>query len=72
MYNGGWNFVGYPSFTDRSVSEALEGMLYEQVEGFDENSSPYYLKCLKDEDVMTCGYGYWVEVAEDCMWAVHN
>ncbi len=68
----GWNFVGYPSFTDRSVSEALEGILYEQVEGFDENSSPYYLKRLKDEDVMTCGYGYWVEVAEDCMWAVHN
>ena len=68
----GWNFVSYPSFMNRSVSEALQGIPYEQVEGFDENSSPYYLRIMKDEDVMTCGYGYWVGVAEDCMWTVHN
>ncbi len=68
----GWNFVGYPSFTDRSVSKALTGLPYDQVEGFDEISSPYYLKILSDDDIMTAGQGYWISVTSDCTWTVEH
>jgi hypothetical protein len=68
----GWNLVGYPSFTDRNVSEALEGILYEQVEGFNENAPPYYLKILSNSDIMTAGYGYWIRVTSDCVWTIYN
>jgi hypothetical protein len=67
----GWNFVGYPSFTDRTVGDALNGLPYEQVEGY-ENSPPYYLRILSDSDVMTAGCGYWIRVAEDCTWMINN
>jgi parallel beta-helix repeat protein len=68
----GWNLVNYPSFTDRNVSEALKGIPYEQVEGFDENAPPYYLRILSDSDIMTAGYGYWIRVTSDCIWTVYN
>jgi hypothetical protein len=68
----GWNFVGYPSFTDRSVSKALTDLPYDQVEGYDETSTPYYLKILNDDDIMTAGQGYWIRVTSDCIWTVEH
>jgi hypothetical protein len=68
----GWNFVGYPSLIDRTVGNALNGITYEQVEGFDESVPPYYLKILADSDLMTAGDGNWIRVAEDCEWVVYN
>ena len=68
----GWNFVSYPSFKDRNVSEALNGVPWDQVEGFDETRAPYYLKILASTDIMKAGCGYWVKVAEDCTWMVEN
>jgi hypothetical protein len=65
----GWNFVGYPSLTERNVSEALESIPYEQVEGFDD-SPPYYLRILKENDKMKAGCGYWILVREDCTWSI--
>jgi hypothetical protein len=62
----GWNFVSYTSFTDRSVSEALDGIPYEQVEGFDESVPPYYLKTLSDSDIMSAGRGYWMRLLDLC------
>jgi hypothetical protein len=68
----GWNFVGYPSLIDRTVGNALNGITYEQVEGFDESAPPYYLKILADSDMMTAGDGYWIRVPGDCEWTINN
>ncbi len=65
----GWNFVGYPSITERNVSEALEGIPYEQVEGFND-SPPYYLRILKENDKMKAGSGYWILIKENCTWSI--
>jgi len=65
----GWNFVGYPSFNEKNVSETLKDVPYDQVEGFDENA-PYYLRILKDDDVMSAGCGYWIRVTSDCKWTL--
>ena len=66
----GWNLVGYPSLTEKNVSDALKGIPYDKVEGFDANSPPYYLKILTDEDMMRPGCGYWIHVTTDCKWII--
>jgi len=70
----GWNLVSYASFINRTVGDALSDIWENvtQVEGFNETSSPYYLKILTDEDVMRTGEGYWIEVTNDCEWVVYN
>jgi hypothetical protein len=70
----GWNFVGYPSLTNRTVGDALSSIWENvtQVEGFDETSSPYYLKLLTDGDMMKTGEGYWIKVTNDCEWIVND
>jgi hypothetical protein len=68
----GWNFVSYASFIDSTVGDALNGMPYEQVEGFDDTGTPYYLKILANTDIMKAGCGYWIRVTNDCMWTVKN
>jgi subtilisin family serine protease len=66
----GWNLIGYPSLTEKNVSDALKGIPYDKVEGYDANSSPYYLKTLTDEDMMRPGCGYWIHVTTDCKWII--
>jgi hypothetical protein len=68
----GWNFVSYASFINMTVEDALNGIPYEQVEGFDENNSPYYLKTLIGSDWMEAGCGYWIRVTSDCTWTISN
>jgi hypothetical protein len=70
----GWNFVGYASFINRTVEDALSTIWnhVEQVEGFDEIDSPYFLNTLANIDIMTAGNGYWIKVTEDCTWTVEN
>ncbi|UCD91572.1 MAG: right-handed parallel beta-helix repeat-containing protein [Methanobacteriota archaeon] len=68
----GWNLVGYPSFTNRTVSEALEGKIWMTVEGFDNASSPYHLRRLSGTDIMTAGEGYWVYFITSGVWTVRN
>lgn len=66
----GWNLVGYPSLTDRTVADALIGVSYSRLEGFDD-LSPYHLRALSDTDYMTTGMGYWIYVTQDTVWTVN-
>jgi hypothetical protein len=67
----GWNLVSYPSFIDRQVSDALSGLSYVRVEGFDP-SSPSGLMNMNDTDYMSAGMGYWIKVSLDDTWTVTN
>jgi hypothetical protein len=60
----GWNLIGYPSFTDRTLDNALANVPYERVEGF-EAMAIDKLKLLSDADTMTVGLGYWVKIGTD-------
>ena len=68
----GWNLVGCPSLTNRTVENALSGIPYGKVEGFDENNPPYYLKTLIASDWMEAGNGYWIYAKENCTWTIEN
>jgi hypothetical protein len=65
----GWNYIGYPSLTPKSVFKALAGTGYDMVEGFDENA-PYRLSPLSDNDKMRPGEGYRIHVPADTLWIV--
>jgi parallel beta-helix repeat protein len=67
----GWNLVGYPSFAERTVSDALSSIVYERIEGHDD-TSPQDLKLYTDTDIMKPGYGYWIKVPFDQTWTVVN
>jgi len=66
----GWNLVGYPSFTDRTVSDALAGAEVQTVEGFDGASPPYYLRRLAPTDPLHAGDGIWVHVSQPFDWTL--
>ncbi len=68
----GWNFVGYPSFIDRTVSDALAGATYQNVETFNPTDPPWFLKRLDDTDLMWAGEGYWIHVSSDFDWVLSN
>ncbi|UCD91771.1 MAG: hypothetical protein JSV43_05895 [Methanobacteriota archaeon] len=66
----GWNLVGYPTLSDRTVADALAGVDYSRVECFYE-LSPYHLRALSDEDYMTTGMGYWIYITQETVWTVN-
>jgi hypothetical protein len=67
----GWNFVGYASFVTREVSDALSGVAYNRINGFDdisiENLRQYF-----DNDMMMAGYGFWIKMDSPDAWVVTN
>jgi hypothetical protein len=65
----GWNLVGYPSLTEKAISEALAGTGYVAVEGFNA-LAPYNIDPLADTHMMKPGEGYWVEVPVDTTWTI--
>jgi hypothetical protein len=66
----GWNLVGYPSMTDRTVTDALSTITYDRIEGFDA-TGPYHLKQLTGNDWMTAGQGYWILISSSPQtWSV--
>jgi hypothetical protein len=65
----GWNLVGYPTLTDRTVAESLLGLPYTRVESFDP-LSPYHLRAMSGNEYMTTGMGYWIQVTQDTTWFV--
>lgn len=67
----GWNFVGYPSFVDRTVSDTIT-VFYQTMETFDPLDPPWYLQRLADTDLMTAGEGYWIHVSEEFDWVLTN
>lgn len=68
----GWNLVGFPAFSDLTVSSSLSGVPYEVVEGYDPTNQPYLLRTLLPGDVMTAGNVYWIKVSSPCTWIVSN
>lgn len=67
----GWNDVGYPSLTSRSITDAFAGTGYDRpVEGFDPGA-PYMTAQLADTYMMTAGEAYWVHVPADTVWFVN-
>jgi len=76
----GWNLVGYPSQTTRSIAEALATIdgKYDLVYAYDawdaedpwkkyNTAAPPFLNDLTE---MGPGWGYWIRVSEDCVWSV--
>ncbi len=69
LYSG-WNMVGYPSLTEKSITDALAGTGYDRpVETFNA-TAPYGISPLADTYMMKPGEGYWVHVPADTVWVV--
>jgi len=67
----GWNLLGYPSFIERTVSNALSTVAYERIEGY-ADLPPENLKLYNDNDSMQPGYGYWIKVSEEAVLTLNN
>ena len=76
----GWNMVGYPSPSCKSIPDALSGIgekltmvrWYSPFDAGDpwkhyDPSAPSWANDLVE---MQPGRGYWVQVSEDCVWFV--
>lgn len=66
----GWNMVGYPSYTEKTISDALAGMNADKVEVCD-MADPYQTKEVGSTYLMRPGEGYWVHVPADTIWTVN-
>jgi hypothetical protein len=61
----GWNFVGYPSVTTRTVTQALSSIVWDMVQMYDAATDTWYFNDGPggDTDTMTqmeLGRGYWI------------
>ncbi len=65
----GWNLVGYPSITERVMSDALWGTSADRVEVFDP-ADPELLRVMGPGEYMVPGQGYWIHVIADTVWTV--
>jgi hypothetical protein len=69
----GWNIIGFPSF---SLGYTVKDLKVEtgatDVEGFNPSDGPYFLRTMADGETMVAGYGYWVKVEDQAIWAVTN
>ncbi len=67
----GWNLVGFPSFQqDYTVANLKADVIAERAEGFKVLASPYFLRLMMDGDTLQAGYGYWIKVADETIWAI--
>ena len=62
----GWNLVGYPSATARSVSDVMDGISYDYIQGFDGSD----VFDLGGSYMMSPGEGYWIHVTTEQDWTV--
>jgi hypothetical protein len=67
----GWNFVGFPSLTERTIDDALSGVNYERIQGYSQ-VSPHHVRDYSGNDFMIPGYGYWIKVGSDVTWIIAN
>jgi hypothetical protein len=65
----GWNLVGYPAQTSKSITNALGGINDLPVEGYSANAT-YLLVQLPGSYMMQPGEGYWVHVSSDTTWVI--
>ena len=62
----GWNLVGYPSNSVRSVGDALYGISYDYVQM--RNTRTGTIIALGATNLMKPGNGYWIHVTVAGMW----
>ncbi|MCK4266895.1 MAG: hypothetical protein KAX31_06410, partial [Thermoplasmata archaeon] len=67
----GWNLVGYPARDDSSynVTQLKADTGATMVDGFNA-TAPYRISTLSDDYNLTCGEGYWVQMAFASTWTV--
>jgi hypothetical protein len=66
----GWNLVGYPSNTTRTVEEVMRAYQgIKVIKGFDTDNE-YNLRTLIHSDVLSIGNGYWIYAEKNCNWIV--
>jgi predicted GH43/DUF377 family glycosyl hydrolase len=67
----GWNLITYPHHDEKTVSEALTGLPWDKVEGYDA-PSPYMLEFLDGTDIMVPGMAYWIHLTSAATWIAVN
>lgn len=67
--SAGWNLVGYPSFTNDTIANALTGIAYDRIEGYDA-LDPYHLIALGAGDVMHTGEAFWIYLPIGATWDI--
>lgn len=69
--SAGWNLVGYPAQTSKSVTDSFSGMSeFVACEGYSA-SDAYRLTQLGGSYMMKPGEGYWVRVSADTTWTIN-
>ncbi len=69
--DSGWNLISYPYHEGKQVADALAGLPYERVEGFDP-IAPYKIATMLDTDIMVPGFGYWIYTSSAATWNIVN
>ncbi len=66
----GWNLVGYPSATSRTLTDAFDGTNADMAAVYS-STTPWILDiALPSLDMMSHGNGYWIRVPADVIWSV--
>jgi hypothetical protein len=65
----GWNLVGYPSLSEKTIDTSLADVDYVKINGFGD-TPPYYIVELIGPDAMKPGEGYWISVDSDQIWKI--
>lgn len=68
----GWNLIGFPSITNRTVGDLLSGISYDRVEAFDPLSPVYNLKPVGDTHFLQAGDALWVHALADGVIQIQN
>ena len=67
----GWNLVAYPYHEAMSVSQALAGLPWDDVEVFDPLSQ-FKISQIQDYEPLMPGQGMWIHVTSDAEWIATN
>jgi hypothetical protein len=69
--NAGWNLIGFPSMTRRTVGDILSGISYDDVEAY-MMFDPYFLQPVNDTHMLTAGEALWVHALADGTIQIQN
>ncbi len=67
----GWNLIGFPSMTQRTVGNLLSGISYDRVEAYSP-SGPFNLQKVNDAHLLTAGEALWVHAIADGTIQIQN
>ena len=71
----GWNFVGYPSKTNNTISFAMSGVMFNIMKTYDSSSSIYFVydnsSMSNSLDTLETYKGYWVNSSAYQSWNVN-